>query len=82
MRRRRYRNLRAYRRALGLTQEEAAAQVAISQVHWSRLERGQVRASPDLAQQLADITGIPVLVLLGLNDAPRSRPNEASEVRE
>jgi transcriptional regulator with XRE-family HTH domain len=82
MRRRRHPNLLAYRLALDLSQQEAAAQVAISQVHWSRLERGHVRPSPDLAQRLAEITGIPVLVLLGLADAPRSRPSETSEVRE
>jgi transcriptional regulator with XRE-family HTH domain len=79
MRRRRHSNLLAYRLALGLSQEEAAAQVAISQVHWSRLERGHVRPSPDLAQRLAELTGVSILTLLGLDDSVKPR---TSEVRE
>jgi transcriptional regulator with XRE-family HTH domain len=63
----RHRSLRAYRRAKHLTQREAADQVEISQVAWSRLERGLRRPRPLLAKKLNQITGVPLTTLFGFN---------------
>lgn len=58
------RNIRAARTELGLTQEEAADRLKISQLHFGRLERGERPASLEMLAQIAVIFGVSLTSLL------------------
>lgn len=61
--------LLAFREANGhLSQAEAAAQVGITQAHWSRLEAGKSHCRPRVAKRIAALTGVSLECLLGLSD--------------
>jgi transcriptional regulator with XRE-family HTH domain len=61
--------LRLYRERTGLSQARAAKLVGISQNHWCRIERGEVFASPEIAQALADLTGVRFERFLNFGDS-------------
>ena len=48
-------NIRAARKAAGLTQEQVAERLRMSQLHFGRLERGERPAS---LEQLAQVAGV------------------------
>lgn len=58
--------LRIYRAERNLSQFSAAKKFDVSPAHWSMLEDGKRRASPGLAKDLADATGAPLELFLGL----------------
>lgn len=47
------------RKRLGLTQQQAAKAGEVSQAHLCNVENGRERASPQLAEKLAGVLGIP-----------------------
>ena len=51
--------LRDWRKAKGITIEEAGSLVGISGVQWHRYEAGTRRVSPDKVIDVSRITGIP-----------------------
>lgn len=51
-----------------LSQEDAARLFDITQAHWSRLENGEVGASPKLAKKISKRTGVPMERLLNFGD--------------
>jgi transcriptional regulator with XRE-family HTH domain len=56
-------NLRALRERAGLSQDELALRVRISQPKLSRLERGYLRATPQECERLAHELGVAVVAL-------------------
>lgn len=63
--RRSYPDLRTWRKALGLRQVEAAAQLGISQKSYSRFERRQRFARGPLVLRFMSETGVPLEVIVG-----------------
>ena len=53
-------NIRAARKAQGLTQEQAAELLKMSQLHFGRLERGERPASLEQLARIAQVLGIEV----------------------
>lgn len=60
-----YNNLRAARKAKGLTQKEVAAYIGISQNNYSYWENGKVKIDNESLQKLADFFGVTTDYLLG-----------------
>lgn len=58
------RNIRSARAAIGLTQEKAALQLGISQLHWGRLERGERPAGLEQLARIAQVLGVKTVTLL------------------
>lgn len=58
------RNIRSARAAIGLTQEKAALQLGISQLHWGRLERGERPAGLEQLARIAQVLGVSTASLL------------------
>jgi transcriptional regulator with XRE-family HTH domain len=58
-----YSNLRDVRRAMGLTQVQAAARLGVSQPYLSQLERGQRKTTPRLAWRAARLYRLPPTAL-------------------
>lgn len=58
--------LRVFRATYGFSQGKAAKMFKMSASHWSLLEDGRRNASPELAQELAKVTGAPIELFLGL----------------
>ena len=65
-------NLRVWRDAQHLTQDEAAAFFGITQAHWSRIENGVGGARPGLARWISRVTGVPFEQLLNFCDVDDS----------
>ncbi|TPK87270.1 helix-turn-helix transcriptional regulator [Mesorhizobium sp. B2-4-13] len=57
-------NLRALRRARGLSQEELAHRAGIDRTYISALERNVYNASIDVVDRLAEVLGVDVAELL------------------
>lgn len=57
-------NLRALRRARGLSQEELAHRAGIDRTYISALERNVYNASIDVVDRLAEVLGVDVTELL------------------
>jgi len=61
-----YPNLKTWREAHGLTQDEAAVKLGVSQSYYAKLELGKrVPRKPYLERILAE-TGVPLEVLVGV----------------
>ena len=58
------RNIRAARTRAGLTQEQTAERLKISQLHFGRLERGERPASLEQLAQIAQVLGVSYIDLL------------------
>ena len=58
------RNIRAARTELGITQEDAAERLKISQLHFGRLERGERPASLEMLAKIAGVFGVSLTSLL------------------
>jgi Helix-turn-helix len=58
--------LKDWRTATGVNQREAAAAFGMTQAMYSRLERRDQFAKPQLAKRLSLLTGVDIEVLLGL----------------
>jgi len=59
-----YRTLRAWRRALGLNQRDAAIVLGLSQSHYSKLERRTHAVPGKRAKLITKKTGVPLEVLV------------------
>lgn len=59
-------SLRAWRRARGLGQVEAAKALGISQAYYSKLERHEQAPRPAMAKALTEATGVPLDELMGI----------------
>ena len=76
------RNIRAARTELGITQEEAAERLKISQLHFGRLERGERRASLEMLAQIAEAFGVSLSSLLNgciIGEGFEQRPSTGPE---
>lgn len=71
-------NLRALRRARGLSQEELAHRADIHRTYVSSLERCQYGASIDMVDTLAGILGVQAADLLDAKTAERSEATKTS----
>ena len=60
--------LKAWRKKIPMTQQQAADLVGITQKHWNRLENRRAWASPTLARKISDLTGLPLESLLNFGD--------------
>ncbi|MBP3656419.1 MAG: helix-turn-helix transcriptional regulator [Clostridia bacterium] len=58
------RNIRSARQSAGLTQEQTAERLRISQLHFGRLERGERPASLEQLAQIAGVLGVTTASLL------------------
>ena len=58
------RNIRQARTKAGLTQEQTAERLKISQLHFGRLERGERPASLEQLARIAQVLGVPTASLL------------------
>ncbi|GLQ76889.1 transcriptional regulator [Mesorhizobium huakuii] len=73
-------NLRALRRARGLSQEELAHQAGIDRTYISALERNVYNASIDVVDRLAEVLGVDVGELLKRPSAdPQRSKSEPDE---
>jgi len=72
-------NLREWRKSAGLTGTDAAELVGTVQSHWSGIESGKTRPSPELAERIEAVTNglISAAKLLGLTE-----PTSAHGFRE
>ena len=73
-------NLRALRRARGLSQEELAHQAGIDRTYISALERNVYNASIDVVDRLAEVLGVDVAELL--KRPPTDPKRSKSELNE
>ena len=76
------RNIRAARSETGLTQEEVAERLKISQLHFGRLERGDRPVSLEMLAQIAMIFDVPLSSLLNgcvIDDRFDKKPTGAPE---
>ena len=76
------RNIRAARTELGITQEEAAERLKISQLHFGRLERGERPASLEMLAQIAEAFGVSLSSLLNgciIGEGFEQRPSTGPE---
>lgn len=76
------RNIRAARSELGITQEEAADRLKISQLHFGRLERGERPISLEMLAQIAEAFGVSLSSLLNgclIGEDFAQRPNGGPE---
>lgn len=65
-RKRPYPSLKHWRNDNRLMQREAAAELAISQNYYSRLERGIQAPRATLAKAISERTGVPLETILGV----------------
>jgi transcriptional regulator with XRE-family HTH domain len=65
---------RQARQARQLTQEQVAAQLGVSSEFYSRLERGLAHPSLETLLRMADVLGVNVDTLLGLDARPAAVP--------
>ena len=73
-------NLRALRRARGLSQEELAHRAGIDRTYISALERNVYNASIDVVDRLAEVLGVDVAELLKRPSAdPKRSTSELDE---
>ena len=73
-------NLRALRRARGLSQEELAHQAGIDRTYISALERNVYNPSIDVVDRLAEVLGVDVAELLKRPSAdPQNSKSELDE---
>lgn len=80
------RNIRAARTELGITQEDAAERLKISQLHFGRLERGERPASLEMLAKIAAYSGFrshrcstAVSSARGLSSAPAPGRNRSAQ---
>lgn len=66
-------NLRAFRRARGLSQEELAHRAGIDRTYISALERNVYNPSIDVVDRLAEVLGVDVAELLKRSSADSQR---------
>lgn len=69
-------NLRKFRRARGLSQEELAHRAEIDRTYISSLERSVYAAGIDVVERLARALGVEVVDLLARPAASRKKPRE------
>jgi transcriptional regulator with XRE-family HTH domain len=81
MARRSFPTLYAWRDDAKLSQAEAAKLMDITQSHWSNLESRESAASPKLAKRLSELTGVPLEVLLKIDD-PDSGASSGNQQKE
>ncbi len=62
-----YRDLREWRNAKEMTQEQAAAELAISQASYSKFENHVTAPRPRHAKTISEKTGVPLESVLGLS---------------
>lgn len=67
----RYKNLRQYLEAGKMSEKELSTCLGISIAYVNLLKRGERRPSPDLAQKIEKLTGIPFRNLL-MGDKPNA----------
>ena len=72
------RNIRAARTELGITQEDAAERLKISQLHFGRLERGERPASLEMLAKIAGVFGVSLTSARGLSSAPAPGRNRSA----
>ena len=58
------RNIRQARRNMGITQQQAAELLGITQLHYGRLERGDRRTSLEQLEQIAEVFHVSPYTLL------------------
>jgi transcriptional regulator with XRE-family HTH domain len=63
-----YENIRKMRSLNGLSQENMAMELGITQKHYSRIERGEVDISYRMLCKIADILKVKVQHLIGMED--------------
>ena len=56
-------NIRTLRKHIGLTQEEIAEKIGISQPHYGRAERLSLGVALKVYAQIADVLGVPLYTL-------------------
>lgn len=72
-------NLKAARKAVGMTQTEVAALVGISQNGYSYWETGKAKIDPEALAKLATIFGVSTDYLLGLTEQKTSPLTDTDE---
>lgn len=68
------RNIRQARRNMGITQQQAAELLGITQLHYGRLERGDRRTSLEQLEQIAEVFHVSPYTLLEGCFIERPRP--------
>ena len=75
-------NIRAARKAAGLTQEQIAEQLRMSQLHFGRLERGERPASLEQIALIAQTLRVPLASLLNgcvMEEDFASEPDDSAQ---
>ena len=75
-------NIRAARKAAGLTQEQIAEQLRMSQLHFGRLERGERPASLEQIALIAQTLRVPLASLLSgcvMEEDFASEPDDSAQ---
>ena len=67
-------NIRARRRALGLTMKQLASTVGVTEAAISHYETGRREPDPDMLGRIANALGVTVDYLLGREDPPAPVP--------
>lgn len=65
--RRTYPNLKTWRDELGLSQEEAAQTLGLTQSVYSRVERQMRAPKPQAAKAISEMSGVPLESILGIS---------------
>lgn len=65
MQERPYPNLRTWRAARDLSQRQAAQLLGVSQITYSRIERGVRAIKGQQAKKIMELTGVPLEILVG-----------------
>ena len=74
-------NIRSARKSAGLTQEQAAENLKMSQLHFGRLERGERPASLEQLAQIARMLNVPLSSLLNgcvIEESFAARPDDSA----
>lgn len=75
-------NIRAVRKGAGLTQEQIAEQLKMSQLHFGRLERGERPASLEQLALIAQVLHMPLASLLNgcvMEEDFSARPDDSAQ---
>lgn len=75
-------NIRQARKDAGLTQEQIAEMLKMSQLHFGRLERGERPASLEQIAQIAKTLGVPLSSLLNgcvVGESFSTQPDESAQ---
>ncbi|MBQ7886215.1 MAG: helix-turn-helix transcriptional regulator [Clostridia bacterium] len=75
-------NIRTARKEAGLTQEQMAEKLKMSQLHFGRLERGERPASLEQIAQIAQVLRVPLASLLGgcvLEEDFSEKPDDSAQ---